>query len=109
MILCGDDCIPICDFCLYLNRKGYEHKGESLCRLHNKIVDWGQDGCDDFHCGNCPPKGGHALSLEYRDGKYVFVDYWNGDNSLPYAPINHKFMRYSYENRSGKEDSINSH
>ena len=49
MVLCNPDCVPLCDFCVWLDRPD-PHAGESLCTKHDKIVDW-LDACEDFHCG----------------------------------------------------------
>ena len=50
MTKCDVECSPVCDFCIHLERPvGIPEYGESMCRKHQKIVDWG-DYCEDFHC-----------------------------------------------------------
>lgn len=60
MILCDDNCVPCCDFCLHaINDEWDENGGHYVggpigCALHNdaehqEIADW-NGKCDDFHC-----------------------------------------------------------
>jgi hypothetical protein len=57
MKICSDDCEPLCDFCIYLERtETNKNDGESMCLKHNKIVDW-LDDCEDFHCRRVKDEG----------------------------------------------------
>lgn len=57
MILCSDDCIPCCDFCIYAVHGTLEIDGTTGpigCDLHlnvehQEIAD-GCGYCEDFHC-----------------------------------------------------------
>jgi len=52
MIKCSNDCIPVCDFCIYYDFNGDEYGayiGKGYCRLHKKNCE-PEDYCEDFHC-----------------------------------------------------------
>lgn len=57
MILCGDDCVPCCDFCIYSVHGTLETDGTTGpigCSLHlnaehQEIAD-SCGHCEDFHC-----------------------------------------------------------
>lgn len=60
MVLCNNDCIPCCDFCIhafhdYFMINGIMHKGGQIACLlhkdqeHQDIAD-GCGSCEDFHC-----------------------------------------------------------
>ena len=60
MILCNDDCIPCCDFCIHVIQHMEEINGKMVglgpigCKLHNDeehqdLAVW-CSYCDDFHC-----------------------------------------------------------
>ena len=67
MILCNHNCIPCCDFCIYV-RHSYYHEydkdgkvqlikgGPIACVLHNdeehKQIASSCGQCEDFHCFN---------------------------------------------------------
>lgn len=60
MILCSDDCIPCCDFCIHAkhsewdDERGHHTGGPDKCLLYNDEVH--NDiaifcgYCDDYHC-----------------------------------------------------------
>jgi len=48
MILCNEECEPMCDFCLHL-KKNPEDGGESWCEVMQEMVDW-CDSCCEFWC-----------------------------------------------------------
>lgn len=61
MVLCNNDCIPCCDFCIHaiydswVNQNGKTITGGPIgCKLHNdkehqEIAEWCYY-CEDFHC-----------------------------------------------------------
>ena len=57
MILCNEDCIPCCDFCIHKINGNLEVDGTDGpigCKLHEdkehqEIAEW-CGYCDDFHC-----------------------------------------------------------
>ena len=64
MILCSSECVPCCDFCIYVIREEIEEAGEIIqgepigCRKstdehHQEIAQW-SGYCKDFHCFNVP-------------------------------------------------------
>lgn len=62
MILCNDDCIPCCDFCIHVVHEFGEFDGKMIrlapidCSFHkddehqNLAKHCGY--CDDYHCSN---------------------------------------------------------
>lgn len=61
VILCNEDCVPCCDFCIYAiheewnDERGEHHIGGPIgCRLHtdqeHQDIAEGCGYCDDYHC-----------------------------------------------------------
>jgi len=51
-ITCCDECLPVCDFCIYYNFNGNEFGGyieKGWCRKHKEERDPGSQ-CENFHC-----------------------------------------------------------
>ena len=67
MKLCGKDCIPCCDFCIYASHDEIVYPdgrvlrgGPDGCNLHkdeeHDYIAIGCGYCDDFYCFNCGDK-----------------------------------------------------
>lgn len=62
MILCNEDCIPCCDFCIHCIHEMVEWNGQMVdaepigCSLHkDQEHQWKAEACgycDDYHCFN---------------------------------------------------------
>ena len=61
MTLCGEDCIPCCDFCIYsirdiwVDENGWESdQGQKGCAKYNdeahQDIAFYNSFCEDFHC-----------------------------------------------------------
>lgn len=46
MFKCSEYCVPLCDFCIYLDNS---KEGKGFCRIQRKEKDvW--DMCEEFYC-----------------------------------------------------------
>lgn len=70
MILCGEGCVPCCDFCIYEIPETWEEDGRTIkggpigCALHSdaehqRIAEACKE-CDDFHCFLAGDKNGEG-------------------------------------------------
>lgn len=50
MILCNDECIPMCDFCTYMEQHSAEEESFGTCFKHNQEIEFLHDYCEDFQC-----------------------------------------------------------
>ena len=66
MILCSDECVPCCDYCIYAIHEEIEVEGNVIkggpigCKKnsdekHQEIAQW-SGYCKDFHCINAREK-----------------------------------------------------
>lgn len=81
MILCSDNCIPCCDFCVYAIHDEIEYEGEKVlggpigCKFHpeeeyqNEAMMCGY--CDDYKCYQADKEKGKWVEIPY--GEYSRV------------------------------------
>lgn len=56
-VLCSDDCIPCCDFCIYCKHTDDKHRTPIECnhpkdKKGDDVFFFGGGECENFHCFN---------------------------------------------------------
>ena len=79
MILCSNNCIPCCDFCVYAIHDEIEYENEKFlgetigCKFHpekeyqNEAIMCGY--CDDYQCYEADRKKGKWVEISYDNSK----------------------------------------